>query len=82
MRGGGVTGNTAYLGRRSRGLVVSPDFHSFFHRKQHLLVDASTNWCLDTSYQSTTVSGSHLEVGVKKKIPGSRVRQFAVCVLQ
>jgi len=31
---------------------------------------------LDTSYQSTTVSGSHLEVGVKKKLPASEVKMF------
>ena len=30
----------------------------------------SAKSCVDTGYQSTTVSGSHLEVGAKKKIPG------------
>ena len=33
-----------------------------------LLVDPITKSCVDTTYQSTRVSGSHLEVGVKKKI--------------
>ena len=36
--------------------------------KQILLVDHSTKSCVNTSYQSKTVSGSHLEVGVKKKL--------------
>ena len=33
---------------------------------QILLLDPSTKSCVDASYQSTTVSGSHLEVGVKR----------------
>ena len=33
---------------------------------QILLLDPSTKSCVDASYQSTTVSDSHLEVGVKK----------------
>ena len=37
---------------------------------QFLLVDASIKSFVDTSNQSTMVSSSHLEVGVKKKIAG------------
>ena len=39
--------------------------HFYRKQKQILLVDPSTKLCVDTGYQSTTVSGSHLEVGVK-----------------
>ena len=35
-----------------------------------MLVDPITKSCVDTSYQSATVSGSHLEVGVKKNCTG------------
>ena len=35
-----------------------------------LLVHPITKSCVDTTYQSTRVSGSHLEVGVKKNRTG------------
>ena len=42
--------------------------HFYRKQKEMLLVDPITKSCVNTSYQSATVSGSHLEVGVKKKI--------------
>ena len=44
--------------------------HFYRKQKEMLLVDPITKSCVDTSYQSATVSGSHLEVGVKKKLHG------------
>ena len=44
--------------------------HFYRKQKQMLLVDPITKSCVDTTYQSTRVSGSHLEVGVKKKLHG------------
>ena len=44
--------------------------HFYRKQKQMLLVDTITKSCVDTTYQSTRVSGSHLEVGVKKNCTG------------
>ena len=44
--------------------------HFYRKQKQMLLVDPITKSCVDTTYQSTRVRGSHLEVGVKKNCTG------------